>query len=191
MSEAGARLVLGLGNPGREYDGTRHNVGFEVTDRLAQRLALSFRRSGRALLAQVPGAVPPRVLAKPQTFMNLSGRAARELVEEFGASTQVLVLCDDYHLPLGRLRCRASGSAGGQKGLASVIAAFPEREIPRLRLGIGAPAAGRPTEDYVLARFTRSEQAEATAMLDRAAEYVQGWLENGELPLLIQRANAL
>ena len=190
MPDPAPRLVLGLGNPGEQYAGTRHNLGFEVVDRLAERGQLRFRKSGRALLARGEADGAPFVLAKPQTFMNNSGRAARDLLEELGAAAELLVLCDDFHLPLGRLRCRASGSDGGQKGLQSVIALLPEREVPRLRLGIDAPPEGVPAEDYVLRRFKRAEQAAARAMVERAADCVQDWLAHGDLQCLINRANA-
>ena len=193
------RLVLGLGNPGAEYEGTRHNVGFELVERLAARLGKRFVPKGRAVIAGAGGGADGVrwLLAKPQTFMNLSGRAAKELVAaavEAGEAVELLVACDDFPLPLGRLRCRAGGSDGGQKGLASILATvratWPEMEVPRLRLGLGEPPSGQPAEDYVLRPFKRAERPEVETMLERAADLVADWLRDGDLPRLIDRANA-
>lgn len=185
------RVVVGLGNPGSAYDGTRHNVGFAVLDALAALAGRPFVRRGRSLAAQSPsgGDGVPWVLAKPQTFMNLSGRAARELLDEHGPDTALLVVCDDFHLPLGRLRFRVKGSAGGQKGLASILEALPGADVPRLRLGIGDP--GRvPAEDFVLRPFGRGEQAAAAEMVARAAACLHDWLADGDFDRLGNAANA-
>jgi len=186
------RIVLGLGNPGAEYDGTRHNLGFLVADALAARLGRSFHPRGRALVATAEVAGAACVLAKPTTFMNNSGRAARDLLEEAGGpgAADVMVACDDLHLPLGRLRCRASGSAGGQNGLASVIAALPDLEVPRVRLGIGAPPESVSSHDWVLGRFRRAESADVEAMVERASDALAGWLRDGDLARLIALCNA-
>jgi len=186
-------VALGLGNPGAEYAATRHNLGFEVVERVASAVGASFQRKGRSLRAswELPGD-GRALLAKPQTFMNLSGRAARELAEELGPGTEWLVICDDFHLPLGRLRFRPEGSDGGQKGLASVMTALAEhveRGVPRLRLGIGEPA-GLPAEDFVLRPFKRSEQAAVEELLRRASALVLDWLADGDLASLAARANA-
>ncbi|MHC5212657.1 MAG: aminoacyl-tRNA hydrolase [Planctomycetota bacterium] len=182
------RLVLGLGNPGPEYEGTRHNVGFRVVDALAERAGRPWLRRGRALVARGTRDGASFVLARPLTFMNLSGRAARDLLADLGEEADLLVVCDDFHLPLGRLRCRASGSDGGQKGLASVIAALDGRPVPRLRLGIGDPGR-QPAEEFVLRRFGRGEQAAVDEMLDRAVSAVDAWLEHGDLDRLMNVVN--
>ncbi len=184
------RVVLGFGNPGAEYHGTRHNAGFFVVDALARRLGRSFVLRGRAEVASGEHTGAAFVLAKPVTFMNNSGRAARDLLAEHGESSALLVVCDDFHLPLGRLRCRGSGSDGGQKGLASVIATFPGRDVPRLRLGIGEPPEGVRAEDYVLRPFKRGEQAELDGMVARAADCLLDWLADADLARLINAANA-
>jgi len=188
------RLVVGLGNPGPEYAGTRHNLGFLVVDRLAEQLAVPWRRQGRSLVARAelpgPSGGATAILAKPQTFMNLSGRAARELLAGLDAEASWLVVSDDFHLPLGRLRCRSGGSDGGHNGLASVIESLPGREVPRLRLGVGEPPSGMPSEDYVLAAFKRGERAEVSAMIDRAAQLLRDWLGHADLGRLINAANA-
>lgn len=182
--------MLGLGNPGPEYDGTRHNVGFAVVDRLAARLGLDFRRAGRAECARRQEEGGPRwLLAKPNTYMNLSGRAATQLLADCQTPPQLLVVCDDLHLDLGRLRCRLKGSAGGQNGLASILQALGTQEVPRLRLGIGDPG-GMPWEDYVLRRFKPAEREEVERMTERAADVVQDWLGHGDWSRLVAAANA-
>ena len=147
----------------------------------------------RSLVARCEAGGMACVLAKPQTFMNRSGRAARELLSDLDGPADLLVVCDDFHLPLGRLRCRRGGSDGGQLGLASVIgvlAADPAAgEVPRLRLGIGDP--GRmPAEDYVLQPFGHGEQRDVEDMVDRAAACLEAWLAHGDLSQLIAAANA-
>lgn len=190
MSSGGTQVILGLGNPGREYQGTRHNVGFDVVDRLAARRGRSFVKEGRSLLARGEGAAGPFVLAKPQTFMNLSGRAASEIVARATSTpVSVLVVCDDFHLPLGRLRCRRKGSSGGQKGLLSVCEALPGQDVARLRLGIGDPGR-QPAEDFVLLPFRRTEAEGVAVMLDDAARHLDEWLDHGDLDRLMNAANA-
>lgn len=188
MGPAPTRLVLGLGNPGAEYDGTRHNVGFELLDRLAGELGARFALRGRSLVARASAGRAAVVLAKPQTFMNRSGRAARDLLADIGPGTEPLVAYDDFHLPLGRLRVRARGSHGGQRGMASILQLLPDRDVPRLRMGIGEPPGRRPAEDWVLTRFSAAEREEVDVMLARALPPVLRWLEDGRLDAL---ANAL
>jgi peptidyl-tRNA hydrolase, PTH1 family len=184
------RLVVGLGNPGPKYEATRHNLGFDVTARLAAALERPWsdrgrtRREARGELAGVPF-----VLLQPQTYMNDSGSAVRAALDDLGDDAALLVICDDFHLPLGRLRCREGGSDGGQKGLKSVIAALPGREVPRLRLGLGEPPEGVDGEDYVLRPFKRGEQAEVDAMVERATQVVQAWLRHGDMKKLVDEAN--
>ena len=189
-----ARLVVGLGNPGPEYVGTRHNLGFLVAERLAEGLAASWRRQGRSLVARAPVSTSngeaTAVLARPQTFMNLSGRAVRELLDELDPETAWIVVSDDFHLPLGRLRCRAAGSHGGHNGLASILDSVASRPVPRLRMGIDEPPSGQPAEDFVLQRFKRSEQAAVGAMVERATLLLRDWLGHGDLERLINAANA-
>lgn len=189
MPDASTRLVLGLGNPGAEYEGTRHNVGYEVLDRVAARLGASFFPKGRALRAGGERGGAAYLLAKPTTFMNNSGRAARDLVAEFSEPVELLVVCDDFHLPLGRLRCRRSGSSGGQKGLASILEHLEDRDVPRLRLGLGDPPGRQPVDEFVLGRFRRGEEAEAAEMVDRAAQAVEDWLEHGDFERMLRRVN--
>jgi peptidyl-tRNA hydrolase, PTH1 family len=178
---AAIKLLLGLGNPGPRYRGTRHNLGFEWVDRLAERWNASFkpwRELGEIAEAQGPtGSV---VLAKPLTFMNLSGRMAAALLQKRGGeASAVLVGYDDHALPLGQLRLRTKGSAGGHNGMQSVIDSLGTQEIPRLRFGIGPVP---PTEDsahFVLTRFAPAEKPVKEAMLDRACEAAEKALAEG------------
>ena len=184
------RLVVGLGNPGPEYEDTRHNLGFVVTERLGLALDGRWAQRGRTRReARGERGDASFVLLQPQTYMNNSGAAVRAALDDLGDDSTLLVVCDDFHLPLGRLRCREQGSDGGQKGLASVIAALPGRAVPRLRLGIGEPPEGVAGEDYVLRKFKRGEQAEVEAMVQRAAEIVAAWLQHGDMKRLVDEAN--
>ncbi|MGB1621293.1 MAG: aminoacyl-tRNA hydrolase [Synechococcus sp.] len=177
MSEA-LRLVVGLGNPGAKYDGTRHNVGFMALERLARRDGFAFRQQAKLHgLAAESGVGPARLrLLMPQTYMNDSGRAIRAALDWFGFSPdQLLVLVDDMDLPLGRLRLRAQGSAGGHNGLRSTIQHLGTQEFPRLRIGIGAPAENPAerrarTVSHVLGPFSKAEQPCLDAVLDEVLD---------------------
>lgn len=177
MSEA-LRLVVGLGNPGAKYDGTRHNVGFMALERLARRDGFAFRQQAKLHgLAAESGVGSARLrLLMPQTYMNDSGRAIRAALDWFGFSPdQLLVLVDDMDLPLGRLRLRAQGSAGGHNGLRSTIQHLGTQEFPRLRIGIGAPAENPAerrarTVSHVLGPFSKAEQPCLDAVLDEVLD---------------------
>ncbi len=173
------RIIVGLGNPGREYTGTRHNVGFMVVDELARRLAVTgFRRRFRSELGEGKLDGEKVVLVRPQTYMNLSGGAVREVVNWYHSpSDHILVVLDDLDLPFGSLRLRATGSAGGHNGLSSVIEQLGSNQIPRLKIGIGR---GRlPATAHVLARFTPEEQRELPDLVGRAADAVELWVQEG------------
>ena len=172
-SQPQLRLVIGLGNPGPKYAGTRHNVGFMALERLAAAAGSGFRNQARlqGLLAEVGSGEQRLRLLMPQTFMNESGRAIRSALDWFGLQPQeLLVVVDDMDLPLGKLRLRASGSAGGHNGLRSTISHLGTQEFPRLRIGIGAPA-DNPVErkartiGHVLGRFSPDEQPLLTQVL--------------------------
>lgn len=171
------RLVIGLGNPGPEYDGTRHNVGFEVVDLLAKERGLKWERVGklRAKLAAGDDAV----FAKPITYMNLSGEAAARILRREGIEPrELLVVYDDVSLPLGRLRFREAGSAGGHNGMRSLIERLGTDAFARLRIGIGAAAAGELV-DHVLGRFSADEMESVEKVLANAAEGVDCALSAG------------
>ncbi len=169
------KLVAGLGNPGREYEGTRHNVGFMVLDRLAGRLdlgAFAFSNSWQTLWVRGSDGC---LFLKPQTFMNASGRAVAAVARFYKiAPAETLIVYDDLALPLGRLRLRPHGSAGGHNGLDSILATFNTAEVPRLRVGIGAnDAAGRSMVGFVLGRFSPEERPALEAGIERAADAVE------------------
>jgi PTH1 family peptidyl-tRNA hydrolase len=170
------QLLVGLGNPGDKYAGTRHNVGFMALERLAAQAAGSFKQQSKlhGLLAEVGVGARRLRLLMPQTFMNDSGRSIRAALDWFDLEpAQMLVLVDDMDLPLGRLRLRTSGGAGGHNGLRSTIAHLGGQEFPRLRIGIGAPALNpverkQRTVGHVLGRFAPAEQP----VLDQVLEEV-------------------
>lgn len=172
------RLIVGLGNPGRKYDDTRHNVGFMVLDRLAAAAGVDFESKPRwqAHVAKRPDGV---VLLKPQTFMNLSGRSVRQLLTfHKWEADQVLVVFDDTALPLGRLRLREKGSAGGHNGIKSMIQELGTEGFPRLKVGIGGAAPGGMT-GHVLGRFRDEEKETLENTLARAEAAVQLALSQG------------
>jgi PTH1 family peptidyl-tRNA hydrolase len=163
------RLIVGLGNPGQEYRDTRHNVGFMILDRLASREGAPFRRE-RKWKAEV-AQFGETLLCKPLTFMNLSGESVRPLSSFYKVEpAEILVVLDDMALPLGRLRIRHSGSAGGHNGLKSIFEHFGTQAIPRLRVGIGAAQAG--AIDHVLGRFALDEAAPLEQSLARAVDAI-------------------
>lgn len=180
MESAGSRvrLVAGLGNPGAEYALTRHNVGFMVVDRLADQLGVRWEKSTKweALTTKIGGEV---LLAKPTTFMNHSGYPLHALAQFYKIfPQQILVILDDFALPLGRLRIRPGGGTAGHNGLESIIVQFASDEIPRLRVGIGG-AAPHGAIDHVLGRFFEEEKLLVRSSIDRAVEAVKCVIDKG------------
>jgi PTH1 family peptidyl-tRNA hydrolase len=175
------KLVVGLGNPGRKYIGTRHNVGFQVLDELAARHGAGRRKQDfQAEVLEVGLGREKTLLLWPQTFMNLSGAtalAARDFYKL--TNNDLLVVCDDLNLPLGKLRTRASGSAGGQKGLDDILRRLGGQDVPRLRIGIGSPLPGRDAVDFVLSRFGPDEQTEIEIATRFGADAVEIWAKEG------------
>ena len=173
------KLIVGLGNPGGKFRGTRHNIGFAVIDELARRGGVAFDTAPvEALVAKVRGA-DPVLLAKPMTFMNASGEAVGGLARYFKIEpADVLVIVDEAQLPLGKLRARARGSAGGHNGLKSLIAHLGE-QFARLRIGVGRGGQQRDLADHVLARFEVEEAAEVERMTTRAADASQMFVTSG------------
>ena len=176
MDETRIRLVAGLGNPGREYQRTRHNVGFMVLDRLAADAQLPWDYSEKWGAAWAKTNV---ILIKPATYMNRSGQPLAAIANFYKiAASEILVVLDDFALPLGRLRLRAQGSSGGHNGLESVFEHFGTEEIARLRIGIGAaPSAG--AVDHVLGRFFEEEKPTLDAAIRRAADAVNCVIDKG------------
>ena len=171
---------MGLGNPGSQYKGTRHNVGFDVVDLLARRGSIGFESApAEALIAKWRRPEEAVLLVKPLTFMNLSGQAVGELARYFKIEVgDLLVIVDEVHLPLGKLRARQRGSAGGHNGLKSVIAHLGD-EFARLRLGVGRGGDQRNLADHVLSRFEKSEAAEVERMTVRAADAAEMFITSG------------
>ena len=167
-------LIVGLGNPGKQYAFNRHNVGFMLVSRLAERLGEKFNRmEGRAMLAKALYQEQRLILVKPQTFMNASGNPVRSLLRYYKIPTEhLLVAYDDVDLPLETLRLRTEGGSGGQKGMQSIISQLGTEAFCRLRVGIGRPPGRMEAADYVLQDFTKSEQALLDPTLDRAVDAV-------------------
>ncbi len=186
------KLIVGLGNPGRRYAGTRHNIGFDVLDRLAARRRVEWDAAPRgieALAARAEvagdGAGERVLLAKPLTFMNLSGQAVLGLAQFFKIELpDLLVVVDEANLELGRLRARASGSAGGHNGLKSIIDVLGTGDFARLRIGVGRGDARRDLSDHVLARFDPEERESVAAAADRAAEAAELFVAEGITPVM-------
>jgi peptidyl-tRNA hydrolase, PTH1 family len=177
------KAIFGLGNPGARYKGTRHNIGFEVLDELARRANVTFESApADALIARMRSSGEPGagvLLAKPLTFMNASGQAIGELLRYFKVDvTDMLVVVDEVQLPLGRLRARVRGSAGGHNGLKSVIAHLGT-DFARLRVGVGRGDSQRDLADHVLAKFDKEEAAEVERMTMRAADAAQAFVTDG------------
>lgn len=171
-----------MGNPGREYAVTRHNVGFMLADRLSGAGDMTFGKSGSAFIAKGTVFGAQAVLIKPQTYMNLSGRAVAEFSSFYKIEAgRILVFYDDCDLPLGKIRLRKDGGSGGHKGLESIITSLGSRDFPRLRLGIGRPADSEDPElkDYVLTPFTRDEVAAVDEMLGIAMDAVKAFVTDG------------
>ena len=180
------KLVVGLGNPGKRYEGTRHNVGFGIVDELARRDAIPWESAPRSIEALISRhRTDGAVLAKPLTFMNASGPAVVGLLQFFKiALPDLLVIVDDVNLELGRLRARAGGSAGGHNGLKSIIAAFGVDEFARLRVGVGRGDARRDLANHVLAKFEPEERSIVAEVVGRAADAAETFVAEGIAPVM-------
>jgi PTH1 family peptidyl-tRNA hydrolase len=178
---AGMKLIVGLGNPGKQYDGTRHNVGFATLAKLiATRTSSPGKNKFQGDLYEATIASQRTLLLLPLTYMNGSGASVLAARDFYKIETNdILIICDDFALPLGKLRFRAKGSSGGQKGLDDVIRRLGTDEVPRLRIGIGSPPAGRDVPGYVLGKFAPDEQTVAEQTIQRAAESAEAWVEKG------------
>ena len=174
-------LLAGLGNPGREYASTRHNFGFMLVDRIAVRLnARGLKVQSKAIVTDAKYEERKLILAKPQTFMNLSGQSVQGLVHFYKVPlTNVMILSDDLDIPFGTIRIRAAGGPGGQRGLSSILEKLGTKDIPRLRLGIGRPPGRMEPADYVLQNFSKDEQQTLSEVLDHAAQAVFAFVAHG------------
>lgn len=181
QASPGVFLLVGLGNPGREYRESRHNVGFMAVDELSKEFSIPLSRvQSKALVGTGVCGLNRIVLAKPQTYMNLSGESVRGLVRFYKVPlTNLLVIHDDLDLPFGTMRMRPVGSSGGQRGLASIIQQLGTQDFPRLRIGIGRPPGQMDPADYVLQSFSKAESTTVTVLMKRASEAIRAFLENG------------
>jgi len=180
-------LIVGLGNPGSEYAHHRHNIGFWVVDALASAHGLTFVRQKRARARVAEGELDgrPVLLAKSQTFMNLSGKAVARLSRAHEIPPErILVVYDDLDLPLGRLRLRSEGGTGGHKGMRSIIDLLGSRSFPRLRVGIDRPPGNMDPADYVLQPFDKEQALILKDVVVRAAAAIECWLAEGIMPAM-------
>ena len=175
------KFVIGLGNPGLEYRNTRHNIGFMVLKELRSRQ--NFGRAKRKFLAKCwQGIIDNNevLLVEPQTYMNRSGESVRLLVDFYKPDlSDIIIIMDDMALPIGQIRIRASGSAGGHKGLGNIIELLNTNKITRLRIGIGQPPEGIDPTDYVLGKFNKEEKIIVSKSIKLAADAVEDWVRNG------------
>ena len=169
------KLIVGLGNPGSRFARSRHNVGFQCVDCLAKRWGIKLaERRKMAMLGLMPTSCPPVVLAKPRTFMNLSGEGVEYILTRFAAGPEdLVVIYDDMDLPLGRIRVRPRGSDGGHNGIKSIITTLGTQDFPRIRVGIGNPPADVDEVSYVLGSFSSEEKPEVEKAVETVAEVVE------------------
>lgn len=181
MSSTSTFLIVGLGNPGREYRENRHNIGFMLVDRLCVRLNVSLNRlQAQALVGSTSDGDRKIIFAKPQTYMNLSGQSVQGLMRFYKLPlSNLLVAHDDLDLPLGTIRMRPGGGSAGQKGIASIIERLGTQDFPRLRLGIGRPPGRMDPADYVLQDFSPSDLPLLSETLERAADAALTWISQG------------
>lgn len=175
-------MIVGLGNPGLIYAGSRHNVGFAVLKILASSLKINFKRdsSVSSLVARGKSNQQDVILALPQTYMNLSGIAVKALLKRFKVDGKdFLVVCDDLDLELGKIKIRPQGSSGGQRGMESIIEHLGTRDFCRLRIGIGRPKNSQDAAKYVLSGFLRKEKAAVEQIEEDAVSCCMNWIENG------------
>ena len=175
------KIVVGLGNPGQQYQETRHNVGFDLLKELCRLYGGDApRKKFDAEVSEIMVGNHRALLVAPQTYMNNSGFSVQKAMAFYQASPEdLLVACDDFSIPLGRIRLRAKGSSGGQKGLESTIKQLGSSDFARLRLGIGPVPAGRQAADFVLGRFSKEEQSTVREMLAQSVQAVEEWLKQG------------
>lgn len=174
-------IIAGLGNPGREYRETRHNVGFFMIDQLSNTLQIPLNKiRNKAIVGEGTNRERRIILVKPQTFMNLSGSAIVQLMRFYKVPFErLLVIHDDLDLPVGKIRIRPGGGSAGQKGMTSVISQLGSDEFPRLRIGIGRPTGRMEVADFVLTTFTKADQEIMAATFLQAEKAVLMWLEEG------------
>ena len=175
-------IIAGLGNPGRDYRNTRHNIGFDVIDKLAEQERIDvLEKKHKAIIGKGIVAGQKCILAKPQTFMNLSGESVRELLDYYksDASSQLIVISDDVSLEPGQIRIRKKGSAGGHNGLKNIISHLGKDTFIRVKMGVGEKPKGYDLADYVLGHFTKEERGVMDEAAERAADAIRMILSEG------------
>jgi len=181
-------LIVGLGNPGKQYESTRHNIGFMVLEAFARKAGITGKNESRFNAMVGTGRYRQRklILAQPLTFMNLSGEAVSKLMRYYDVEPeQLLVVYDDVALPFGKIRVRPGGSDAGQRGMKSIIASLGgNNKFPRLRVGVGAPPAKMAMPDYVLGKFGEAERQDLPKIIDLSIEAIEFWLEQGIEPAM-------
>lgn len=182
------KLIVGLGNPGRKYEKTRHNIGFSVIDQLSERFQIPVNKEKfRGLIGEGVISGEKVVLLKPLTYMNLSGESVRPAMDWYRAELdELLVIYDDLDLPLGKIRLRLKGSSGGHNGMKSIINHLGTDHFKRLKIGIDRPPAGMSVPNYVLAPFTSEEQPHVEQVISEASEAVETWLTEDFLQVMNQ-----
>jgi PTH1 family peptidyl-tRNA hydrolase len=181
-------LIVGLGNPGKQYESTRHNIGFIVLEAFARRTGIAGKTDSKfnAMVGAGRHEKHKLILAQPLTFMNLSGEAVSKLMRYYDIPPeQLLVIYDDVALPFGKIRIRPNGSDAGQKGMKSIIQSLGgDKNFPRLRVGVGAPPAKMAMPDYVLGKFVEAERQDLSKIIDLAMDTVEYWLDHGVEPTM-------
>lgn len=186
------KLIVGLGNPGKAYTGSRHNIGFTVLTELADSLKINFRRAflQRAELGKCGISGEEIILAKPVTFMNLSGAAVAALLRKYRLDLKdLLVICDDLDLELGRIKIRKGGSSGGHQGLQSIIERIGSSDFARLRVGISRPIDKEDVTDYVLSNFKAGERARVKNVVSTACECAKSWITEKDIDKIMNTFN--
>ncbi len=180
------KLIAGLGNPGKQYEDTRHNVGFKVIDKLCEKWGLTLNKTKfNGLYAKEMINGKKVILLKPLTYMNLSGEAISPLMDYYKIPAEnLLVIYDELDLPVGKIRLRFKGSAGGHNGLKSIIKHIGTEEFKRIRIGISRPPEGRSVVDHVLGKFTQEEQPVINEMIEKSADAAAMWLEKPFLEVM-------
>lgn len=180
------KLIVGLGNPGKQYEKTRHNIGFQVVERLSERLNIPVNQGKfKGLYGSGHVRGEKVVLLKPLTYMNLSGESIRQVVDYFDVDTEdIIVIYDDLDLPVGKIRLRQKGSAGGHNGIRSTIQHLGTQEFNRIRVGINRPQNGQSVSDYVLSNFSKEEQEMITEVANKCAEACEAALERPFLQVM-------
>ena len=185
------KLVVGLGNPGAKYKGTRHNVGFMTMDEVAYQEKFDFDKAlFDAVFAQVQIGGEKVIFMKPLTFMNLSGEAIRPLMNYFKITIEdLLVVYDDMDLPVGKIRLRQKGSAGGHNGIKSIISCLGTSEFNRIKVGVGRPKDGRTVVGHVLNRFEKEEEEDIIFAVQKSVDAIRSWIETSDFVKTMNQFN--